>query len=91
MNIAQTGNSIYKALRYETAALDTIRAEKITLALALATDPDATAQVTSSTVNGQSFSVRPTMTNKDRLSLLTWVCACVDRGSVISTTQISTF
>ena len=61
------------------------------IALTIATDPSASAQVTSSTVNGQTFSVTPTMSQDKRLKMLSWVCKCQERGSTISTTAITRF
>lgn len=91
MSIASMGNSIYVALREDPASLDLIQAEYASLALKITTDPNASAQVTSSTVNGQSFSTSHTMTNGQRIQLLEWVCECRKRGSTISTTAISYF
>ena len=43
------------------------------------------------TVNGQTFSAQPTMTNGQRLKVLRWVVACLDNGSPVSSTQLTTF
>ena len=91
MSIAQTGNAIYSAIKDDPVALQAVRDEYARLALSIATDPNATAQVTSSTVNGQSFSTSHTMSNGARLKLLQWVVECANRGRAISTTAITYF
>ena len=91
MNVASLGNTIYSAISSDAAACAKIRGEFSTLAVLIATDPNASARITSATVNGQTFSSQSEMTNGKRLQLLRWVVACIDRGSPISATQISTF
>jgi hypothetical protein len=91
VNIASLGNTIYSAISSDAAACAKIRGEFSTLAVLIATDPNASARITSATVNGQTFSSQSEMTNGKRLQLLRWVVACIDRGSPISTTQIPTF
>ena len=91
MNVASLGNTIYAAVKDDASACAKIRSEFKTLSLQLLTDPNASARVTSATVNGQTFSAQPTMTNGQRLNLLRWVVACLNRNSAISTTQLTTF
>jgi len=91
VNVAATGNAIYYALKDSPQSIAAIRTEFASLALSLATDPASIQQVTSATVNGQSFSAQPTMTQGQRFAMLRWVLACVDNCSPISTTQISRF
>lgn len=91
MNLVQTANAIYKAICKDVSAQAQIRREFSSLAVSIATDPDATAQITSATVNGQTFSATSTMTNGQRLELLRLVVSCLDRRTTISTTLISTF
>lgn len=91
MNIARLGNTIYKAVRNSPTACETIRAELETLAVLLSTDPNASARITSATVNGQTFSTAAAMTNTQRLALLGWVVECIDAGGRISTSQIVDF
>ena len=91
MNVGSLGNTIYFAIKDTPQACTAIRTEFAGLALSLATNPGATALVTSATVNGQSFSAQPTMTNGQRLKLLRWIVACLNNGGAISTTQISNF
>lgn len=91
MNVASLGNTIYHAVKDDPRSCAKIRAEFNALALSIATDPNASARVTSATVNGQTFSAQPTMTNGQRLQVLRWVVACMDAGGPISTTQLTTF
>jgi len=91
VNVAATGNTIYHAIKDSPQAIAAVRTEFAALALAIATDPNASARITSATVNGQSFSSQATMTNSSRLMVLRWVVACLDNCTPISSTQISTF
>ena len=91
MNIARLGNTIYTAVKDSPTACETIRTEFSALALLLLTDPNASARITSATVNGQTFSTAAAMTNTQRMSLLRWVVACIDAGGPISTTQLTVF
>ena len=91
MNIAETARAIYAAVKDSPVAAAAIRDEFALLALAIATDPNSTATVTSSTVNGQTFSTTETMTNGQRLMVLRHVVLYLDRGRAISSTSISVF
>lgn len=91
MNVASLGNTIYAAVKCDATACASIRREFAALALSIATDPNASARVTSATVNGQTFSAQATMTNGQRLQVLRWVVACLDNGSPVSTTQLTQF
>jgi hypothetical protein len=91
VNVAKLGNTIYAAIADNAAAIAQIRTELGSLALQIATDPNASARVTSATINGQTFTAQPTMTNLERLSLLRWVVKCCDNKGPISTVQITTF
>ena len=91
MNVAKLGNTIFAAVKDDPVGVAAIRREFSALAVAIATDPNASARVTSATVNGQTFSAQSTMTQGDRLQLLRWVVACLDRNATISSTQLTTF
>jgi hypothetical protein len=91
VNVAKLGNTIYSAIKDDAVASASIRREFSALAVAIATDPNASARVTSATVNGQTFTAQATMTQGDRLQLLRWVVACLDRCAPISSTQLTTF
>ena len=70
MSTAATARIIYRATKDVPAAVTAIRDEFAALALSIATDPNSAFELTSSTVNGQTFSGKRTMTNEDRLALL---------------------
>ena len=87
MNVATLGNLIYASVKDNAASCAAIRTEAASLALSLATDPNAAATVTSATVNGQTFTARDSMTQIDRLKMLRWVVKCLDNGGPISPIQ----
>jgi hypothetical protein len=91
LNITTTGNAIFHAIKDNAPAIAQVRAEFASLALSIATDPNASARVTSATINGQTFTSSAAMTNGQRLALLRWVVACLDNQTPISTTQITEF
>ena len=91
MNVAKLGRTIYAAIKCDATACTAVRREFSALALTIATDPNASARVTSATINGQTFTAQPTMTNAQRLEVLRWVVACLDNQGAVSSTQISTF
>jgi len=68
MGSASTSLSIAKAIRYDAAAIAKLRAEYSRLAQEIAVDGGG--EITSATVNGQSFSKQPTMTKTERLSVI---------------------
>jgi len=77
---ARLARSIYQTICDNPAAIASVKAEAGALALSLATDPDASFELTSSTVNGQTFSGRRTMSNGDRLTMLRLILKQVDAG-----------
>lgn len=91
MNVASLGNTIYAAVKCDASACVAIRKEFAALALSIATDPNASARVTSATVNGQTFSSQPTMTQGQRLQVLRWVVACLDGNTPVSARQLTEF
>lgn len=80
-SMAQT---IYSTLAMDATAEAEIRAEAKALARSVATDSNTAFELTSSTVNGQTFSGTRTMTNMDRLQLLGLVVRMYDAGGVLS-------
>lgn len=78
MNIRKKANSIYQAIRGNNAAVAEIRAEYAALALRLATEAGGGDSITNSTVNGQSFSVRPSIAETERFDLLVLVVRALD-------------
>jgi len=79
MGIASTTLSIAKAIRYDAGAIANLRAEYSRLAQEIAVDGGG--EITSATVNGQSFSKQPTMTKTERLSLLDQVLWRIDNNN----------
>ena len=77
---ARLARSIYQTIACDASAIAVIRAEAKSLALSLATNPDSAFELTSSTVNGQTFSGRRTMTNAERMSLLRMIVNQADAG-----------
>jgi len=91
VNVPSTGNTIYFAIKDDIVAVRKVRQEFASLALSLATDPNASGRITSATVNGQTFTATGSATNGVRLQLLRWIIACLDNGGPISATTISRF
>lgn len=83
VNISATARSIYRATRNDAVAVAAIRAEYALLAVSLATDPDSAFELTSSTVNGQTFSGKRTTTNEERLALLSEIVWSYDNGQAL--------
>ena len=80
-SMAQT---IYATLATNKAAEAEIRAEAISLARSIAVDSNKSFELTSSTVNGQTFSGTRTMSNMQRLQLLGLIVNMYDAGGVLS-------
>ena len=87
VNVASLGNAIYAAVKCDATACAAIRREFAALALSIATDPNASARVTSATVNGQTFTASDSMSQIDRLKMLRWIVRCLDNGGPISPVQ----
>lgn len=84
MDIFGTAQSVYRALKDDATAVAALRTERARLALEIATSAKGGTEITSATVNGQSFAGQVSMTKGDRLKLLGTVIAMVDAGGVIS-------
>lgn len=80
MSIQRTAATLYRALKDDAAAVAALRAERATLAQALALNPEYGREITSATVNGQSYGAEVTMTNQRRLDLLDRFIMAVDAG-----------
>lgn len=93
MSLYATARHIYIALKDDATAMEAVRSERARLALEIATDPQAGLQITSSTVNGQSFTASASgmMTGNQKLSMLSQVCAMDNAGRVPSRDVIPTF
>lgn len=85
MNLARLALTIAKATRTNAAAMQSIRDEYVTIALEIATNPDAGRELTSATVNGQTFSQSTTISKADRLALLERVVWHYDNGFNLTT------
>jgi hypothetical protein len=70
MSISETALSVAKAMRYNQAMQAQIRAEYGRLAQEIATGSDGASEITSATVNGQSFGKTVTMTKGDKLKMI---------------------
>lgn len=86
MNHAALAKIIARATRTNATAMQSIRDEYATIALEIATDPDAGKELTSATVNGQTFSSNTTISKAERLALLDRVVYFYDNG-ITSTTK----
>tara|TARA_R100000655_G_scaffold91563_1_gene132313 strand:+ start:418 stop:693 length:276 start_codon:yes stop_codon:yes gene_type:complete len=91
MSVIQTARAIYSVLQNDSAAEAKIRTEAAELALSIATNPDKSFELTSSTVNGQTFSGSRTMTNHDRLNLLSLIISMYDNNGPISSSSTPIF
>jgi hypothetical protein len=76
-------------LHHDRFAIESLRTEARTLALAIATEPHGSATITSSTVNGESFAMTQGLTPADRLAVLTRVVQWFDNGGPPSRTAIT--
>jgi hypothetical protein len=85
-----TARAIYIATKDDAAAVAAIRTEHSELALSIATG-DGASDVTSATVNGQSFSAQVTMTKTDRVRLLGLIVKMYDEGAAISSRSRARF
>ena len=84
MSLYSTARSIYVSLADDEKSMAAIRDERKSLALSIATDPNGATQVTSATVNGQTFTAMQGMKASERLRVLSLVCAMSDVGTPIS-------
>lgn len=91
MNLTDQAMRIARATRSNPAAVQQIRTEYASLALLLATSDDAGKEITSATVNGQSFTASVTMTKSDRFALLDKIVFFYDNGIKTSRRSIVAF
>jgi hypothetical protein len=83
----ELAKAIYDALKTNDAAKQSVRDEYARLALELASDATSAVQITSATVNGQSYAGTVQMTKGDRLTMLQWVCWMFTNGKPRTRTQ----
>ena len=91
MSIFRQARTIYLALRDDATAQAKIQQELSTLALAIVTDPNASMKITSATVNGQTFSGQQTMTQAERMQMLSMVVKMFKTGTVPTSEVIAIF
>jgi hypothetical protein len=90
MNLARLALTVAKATRTNATAMQSIRDEYAAIALEVATSADAGKELTSATVNGQTFSQSTTISKAERLTLLERVVWHYDNG-FYSTTRTRVF
>ena len=83
--------NIYLAVRNDSTATAEIRTAHSELATAMATDRDASFDLTSSTVNGQSFAGVRNMTNAQRFNMLSLVVSMLDEAEAVSNESFPKF
>jgi hypothetical protein len=86
VDIAEIARGAYDLFRNDAVAIATIRAEYSSLYLTILTNPEASAVLTSGTINGQTMTVKPEMTNGERLQLLKKVVKMFDVGGPLPRT-----
>jgi hypothetical protein len=91
VSLHSDANAIFAAISDDAAAQAKIRQEFKRLAVLIATDPNASARISSATIDGQTFTSQSPMTEGQRLTLLRRVVACMDAQSPISKTVIPYF
>ncbi len=91
MGSFSTARKIFIATQCDAAAVAKIRAENAALALELATVESAGTDITSATVNGQSYAGTTSLTKLARFSMLSDVCAMYDANAAISSRTTPVF
>jgi hypothetical protein len=83
VDVHATANRIYAATRNDAVAVAAIRAQFTAHALSLGEDPEAFFQLTSSTVNGQTFSGNWVATTDEKLAMLSQVVWSYNNGQAL--------
>lgn len=91
MSPTQLAGILYSTLKDDATAVASIRAELSALALNVATDASYGLQITSSTVNGQTFAGQGVMSNLERLSMLRAFIRAVDNDTPPTTRTYAAF
>lgn len=91
MGLHATARNIYLAIKDTPASVTEVRDELASLSLAIATTDEGAQQVTSATVNGQTFTTASKMTKLDRHALLAQVVAMLDAEVTVSNNTTATF
>jgi hypothetical protein len=87
MDLARRAREIYFATKDDASYSAVIRTELETLGKAILANPAASQTIVSSTVNGQTFTAQPGITQMQRLTLLRLVLAMRENGGAISSTS----
>ncbi len=91
MSVFADARTIYLALKDNATAEAAIRSELGTLALSIATDPNASMTITSSTVNGQSFTASASITQRQRMQMLSLIVKMFDAEATPTSEAIAVF
>lgn len=91
MSVFADARTIYLALKDNATAEAAIRAELATLALSIATDPNASMTITSSTVNGQSFTASASITQRQRMQMLSLIVKMFDAEATPTSEAVAVF
>ena len=91
MTFREQVNAHYESLKGNAGAYARLRAEAEILSEMLLTDPNASARITSATVNGQTFSAQATLSNAERHLMLRAVLNGLDRDMPLPSTVLTTF
>jgi len=91
MNLLSTAREVYEAIKDDEKIIADLRAERKSLAKSMMTDASFSTQITSASVNGQSFSKTHNITNGQRLQMLGLVIRMADLGYKISSKSTPIF
>ena len=91
MSVTQLAAILYRSLRSNAVSVAALRTELDALSLAIATNPAYGREITSATIDGQSYGAQVTMTNAQRLALLDKVLTHIDAGVPPSTRSFANF
>ena len=80
MSPAQQAQKAYRIFKDNAAKVAEFTAERDSLMSSMMLDPGFGVQITSGTINGQSFAGAATMTNLERLGMLRTFITYVDAG-----------
>lgn len=91
MSPTQLAGILYSTLKDDASAVAALRAELSTLALKIGTDPGFGTQITSGTINGQSYTGETVLSNMERLAMLRAFIRAVDAGAPPATRTYARF
>lgn len=85
MALFDVARQIYLVAKDNPTVATQVKTERDSLAASLVTDAETAFELTSSTVNGQSFAGTRTMTKGQRLRMLGLVIKMLDENATVST------